>query len=69
MKKEVSWKEIGKLALKLFLNILSSGISLWIAVNLFLIAFNISLHLTLLQAISIFVLAVVLGNVFGIGDR
>lgn len=67
MKKE--WEKIGKLLIKIIINVLSCAISIWIAVNLFFIAFSIPLHLTIIQSISILLLVIALGYVFGIGDR
>ena len=67
VEKTPTWGEIGELLMKIMINILSSAIGIWIAVNLFFVAFAIPLHLTIVQAISIFVLTVMLSNVFGIG--
>lgn len=68
-KKETSWGEIGELLLKIIVNILASGIAIWASVNLFLSSFNIVFRLTFSQAVSIFISALMLSNVFGIGDR
>lgn len=68
-KKETSWKEIGELLLKIIVNILASGIAIWASVNLFLSSFNIVFRLTFSQAVSIFIIALMLSNVFGIGGN
>lgn len=65
MRKEVSWYEIGKTFLKMLGNILYNSCFIWVAVNLFLVAFSFPLHLTFLQAISTVFLYVVLKVVFG----
>lgn len=65
MRKEVSWYEIGKTFLKMLGNILYNSCFVWVAVNLFLVAFSLPIKLTLLQSISIVFLYVTLKVVFG----
>ena len=68
-KKEKSWGEIGESFLKLIINILVSSIFIWASVNLFLSSFNIVFRLTFSQAVSIFMISLMLNIVFVIGDR
>lgn len=67
--KKTSWGEIGESFLKLTLNILLSSAVIWLTVNLFFSAFSIVFRLTFVQAVSIFMIALMLKIVFGIGDR
>jgi hypothetical protein len=51
-KKETSWYEIGSLLFKIIYTVLYNGCFLWLGVNLFLVAFAIPFHLTILQAVG-----------------
>jgi hypothetical protein len=67
-KKETSWYEIGSLLFKIIYTVLYNGCFLWLGVNLFLVAFAIPFHLTILQAVATCFLFFVIFGILGIGD-
>ena len=62
-----NWEKVGKILCKIMWNIFYNSCFIWLAVNLFFLAFNFQIHLTFAQSMSISFLYLTLGTVFGIG--
>lgn len=67
-KKESSWNGIGKTLCKIAFNIAYNGSFLWLAVNLFLVAFAIPFYLTFFQAVATCFLFFVIFGILGIRE-
>jgi len=66
-KNQSSWNKIGIILWKMIFSVLYNSFFVWIAVNLFFVAFYMPWHLTVAQSISICFLYMIICSVFGIG--
>jgi hypothetical protein len=62
-----NWNKVGIILWKMIFSLLYNSFFVWIAVNLFFVAFSISFHLTITQSISVCFLYMIICSVFGIG--